>query len=89
MAGALCGRAAPVREPGRDNAITVDGKFDDWYGHLQPFGADPVAIQFLNDGEFLYIRLTASDAATRMQIRRLGMTVWFDSVGRDEEEARE
>ena len=65
----------------RDNAITVDGKFDDWYGHLQPFGADPVAIQFLNDGEFLYIRLTASDAATRMQIRRLGMTLWFDPSG--------
>ena len=65
----------------RDDAITVDGKFDDWYGHLQPFGADPVAIQFLNDGEFLYIRLTASDAATRMQIRRLGMTLWFDPSG--------
>jgi hypothetical protein len=65
----------------RDNAITVDGKFDDWYGHLQPFGADPVAVQFLNDGEFLYIRMTASDAATRMQIRRLGMTVWFDPSG--------
>jgi uncharacterized membrane protein YgcG len=65
----------------RDNAITVDGKFDDWYGHLQPFGADPVAVQFLNDGESLYIRLTASDAATRMQIRRLGMTVWFDPSG--------
>jgi hypothetical protein len=65
----------------RDDAITVDGKFDDWYGHLQPFGADPVAIQFLSDGEFLYIRLTASDAATRMQIRRLGMTIWFDPAG--------
>ena len=65
----------------RDGAITVDGKFDDWYGHLQPFGADPVAIQFLNDGEFLYVRLTASDAATRMQIARLGMTVWFDPGG--------
>ena len=41
---------------GLDGAITVDGKFDDWYGNLQPFGSDPVAIQFLNDGEFLYVR---------------------------------
>jgi hypothetical protein len=65
----------------RDGAIAVDGKFDDWYGQLQPFGADPVAIQFLNDGDFLYVRLTASDAATRMQIRRLGLTVWFDPSG--------
>jgi hypothetical protein len=66
---------------GPDKAITVDGNFDDWYGHLQPFGSDPVAIQFLNDGEFLYVRLTASDAAARMQIARLGMTVWFDPGG--------
>src|SRR5207237_7647109 len=34
---------------GPDKAITVDGKFDDWYAHLQPFGAAPVAIQLLND----------------------------------------
>jgi hypothetical protein len=65
----------------RDGAIAVDGKFGDWYGQLQPFGADPVAIQFLNDDDFLYVRMTASDAATRMQIRRLGMTIWFDPSG--------
>ena len=66
---------------GLDGAITVDGKFDDWYGNLQPFGSDPVSIQFLNDGQFLYVRVTASDSATRMQIMRMGMTVWFDSGG--------
>ncbi len=65
----------------RDGAITVDGKYNDWYGHLQPFGKEPIAIQFLNDGEFLYVRLTASDAATRMQIVRQGMTIWFDPGG--------
>lgn len=65
----------------RDGAITVDGKFDDWYGNLQPFGSDPVAIQFLNDGDYLYVRLTASDAGTRMQIMRQGMTIWFDPGG--------
>lgn len=66
---------------GLDKAITVDGRFDDWYGAPQPFGGDPVAIQFLNDGEFLYVRLTASDAGARMQIVRQGMTVWFDPGG--------
>ncbi len=66
---------------GPDSPITVDGRFDDWYGHLQPFGADPVALQFLNDGEFLYVRLTASDPSARMQIARLGLTVWFDAGG--------
>ena len=65
----------------RDGAIAVDGKFDDWYGNLQPFGDQPVSIQALNDGEFLYIRLTASDRAARMQILRQGLTVWFDPQG--------
>ncbi len=65
----------------RDGAISVDGGFDDWYGRLAPFGKDPVAVQFLNDGDFLYVRLTASDAATRMQIMRQGLTVWFDPAG--------
>ena len=66
---------------GPDKAITVDGKFDDWYGALQPFGDDPVAIQFLNDGDFLYVRLTASDPGARQQIVRQGMTLWFDPGG--------
>jgi hypothetical protein len=66
---------------GRDGAITVDGRYGDWYGNLQPLGSDPVSVQFLNDGEFLYVRLTASEAATRMQIMRQGMTAWFDPGG--------
>ena len=66
---------------GPDGAITVDGRFDDWYGHLDPFGKEPVAIQFLNDGQFLYVRLTASEPAARMQIMRQGMTIWFDPAG--------
>ena len=66
---------------GPDKAITVDANYDDWYGALQPFGEDPVAIQFLNDGEFLYVRLTASDLGARRLIARQGMTVWFDPGG--------
>src|SRR3954463_1904701 len=65
----------------RDGAIAVDGKYDDWYGHLDPFEASPVAVQFLNDGEYLYMRMTASSTAERMQIVRQGFTVWFDPAG--------
>jgi len=65
----------------RDGAITVDGKYDDWYGTLAPFEAAPVAVQFLNDSEFLYMRITASASAERMQIVRQGFTVWFDPAG--------
>ena len=65
----------------RDGAITIDGRYDDWYGNLQPFEQAPVAIQFLNDKDFLYMRLTASASAERREILRQGFTVWFDPTG--------
>jgi hypothetical protein len=65
----------------RDGAITIDGKYDDWYGNLQPFEQAPVAIQFLNDADYLYMRLTASASAERREILRQGFTVWFDPTG--------
>src|SRR6476646_3083792 len=65
----------------RDGAVAIDGKFDDWTGHLDPLGSTLRSIQVLNDGEFLYLRMTASDSGTRMEIMRLGMTVWFDPAG--------
>jgi hypothetical protein len=65
----------------RDGAITVDGRYDDWYGNLQPFESAPVSVQFLNDGEYLYMRMTASSTPERMEIVRQGFTVWFDPAG--------
>jgi hypothetical protein len=65
----------------RDGAIAIDGRYDDWYGNLQPFEQAPVAIQFLNDKDFLYMRLTASASAERREILRQGFTVWFDPAG--------
>lgn len=65
----------------RDGAITIDGRYDDWYGNPQPFEQAPVAIQFLNDKDFLYMRLTASASTERREILRQGFTVWFDPAG--------
>jgi hypothetical protein len=65
----------------RDGAMTIDGRYDDWYGHLDPFETAPVAVQFLNDGEYLYMRMTASSSPERMQIVRQGFVVWFDPAG--------
>jgi hypothetical protein len=61
--------------------VTIDGKFEDWPGNLEPFADKPLSLQFQNDGEFLYLRFAASDPATRMQILRQGLTVWFDPAG--------
>lgn len=67
-----------------DRTIAIDGNFDDWTGaagSLEPFGKDPISIQALNDGTFLYVRLSASDPGVRSQITRRGLTIWFDPKG--------
>ena len=64
-----------------DGAITIDGKQDDWRGSLQEFGKDPVSVQVASDGRFLYMRLASSDPGMRMQLTRLGFTVWIDPKG--------
>jgi hypothetical protein len=68
--------SSPVTE-----RVTIDGKFEDWPGNLEPFADKPIGLQFQNDGDYLYLRLSASDQATRMQILRQGLTVWFDPGG--------
>src|SRR5262249_302345 len=59
----------------------IDGKFDDWPGNLEPFADKPLAVQFQNDSDYLYLRFSATDPATRQQIIRQGLTVWFDPGG--------
>ncbi len=43
----------------------------------------PVSVAAVNDGQFLYLVLSASDPATRMQILRQGLILWFDPKGAD------
>jgi hypothetical protein len=66
-----------------DSPVTVDGSPGDWPGPLVPFNDEPVSIASANDGESLFLVLTASERAARMQIIRRGLIVWFDSGGKD------
>ena len=66
-----------------DSAVTVDGSALDWPGPLVPFNDEPVSIGAANDGESMFVVLTASERAARMQIVRRGLIVWFDSGGKD------
>ena len=63
--------------------ITVDGSPTDWAGPLAPFNEQPLSMAAANDGESLYVVLTASDATVRRQILRQGLIVWFDGAGKD------
>jgi len=64
-----------------DGHIVVDGDQGDWTGALQPFGDAPFSMQAVNDGQYLYLRLSASAPELRRQITRFGLTVWFDAKG--------
>jgi hypothetical protein len=66
-----------------ESPVTVDGSPVDWPGPLVPFNEQPVSIAAANDGDSVYLVLTASDRAARTQILRRGLIVWFDSGGKD------
>jgi hypothetical protein len=63
--------------------ITVDGMDDEWTDLTQSIEKPPIALGFVNDGDSLYVCIKASDRATRMQIMRQGLIVWFDPQGGD------
>ena len=64
-----------------DGHITIDGDESDWTGQLQPFGGAPFSVQAVNDGQFLYLRFSASSPDVRRDVTRFGLTVWFDPDG--------
>jgi hypothetical protein len=67
----------------RESTVTVDGSPADWPGPLQPFNDQPVSMAAVNDGESLFVVLTASDRVARTEILRQGLIVWFDASGKD------
>jgi hypothetical protein len=82
LAVPLRGTSKPLISSGSlDGHIVVDGDQSDWRGSLQPFGEAPFSVQAVNDGQDLYLRLTASTPEVRREITRFGLTVWFDPKG--------
>jgi len=68
----------------RDRTIAIDGDNGDWAGPLQPVAEQhPIRAAAANDGEFLYLVLSTSDATVRRQILRQGLILWFDPSGGD------
>ena len=63
--------------------IVVDGSPTDWTGPLAPFNDEPLSMAAVNDGDSLFLVLTASDPAVRRQILRQGLIVWFDAGDKD------
>jgi hypothetical protein len=68
----------------RDRDIRIDGDNGDWPGPLTPVEENhPLLTGAMNDGQYLYLVLSTSDATLRRQILRQGLIVWFDPSGGD------
>src|SRR5512132_1173632 len=68
----------------RDHEIAIDGDNGDWAGPLAAVDdKHPVTAGAANDGRFLFLVLSTSDAVMRRQIMRQGLIVWFDPAGGD------
>jgi hypothetical protein len=64
--------------------VKVDGTGDKWAGHLQPLPDLPFLVGVQNDGDYLYLCVKTSDPKTKLQLARMGLTVWANGEGKDE-----
>ena len=81
LAGCSTFRTFTTESQPPEQEIIVDGKTDDWRGHLFIVEGEGVALGFLNDRQNLYVCLLAENASLRNRIMRQGLTVWFDPQG--------
>jgi len=68
---------APERE------IIIDGKADDWAGHLAFDEKENLSVGFLNDQKDLYVALVLGKNEASGRGLNQGLTVWFDPTGGD------
>lgn len=83
LAAGACATARiyEARSPWPRSPITIDGRADDWKGALAFVEDGALSLGFSNDRDNLYICVLAANETTRDQIRRGGLTVWFDPKG--------
>ena len=65
---------------------TIDGKTTEWTDSLQYDANSKLQYLVLNDTRTLYLRLKINDAPTQAKFAFLGMVVWLDSTGRNQQQ---
>jgi hypothetical protein len=83
-AGVFAAKRLQIESRWRDRNVVIDGDNSEWAGPLRPLDENhPIVMAATNDGQFLYVVLSSSDATVRRQILRQGLIVWFDPSGGD------
>ena len=65
---------------------TIDGKATEWTDSLQYDNNSKLQYEVLNDTRTMYIRLKANDASTQAKFVYLGMVIWLDTTGRNQQQ---
>jgi hypothetical protein len=65
---------------------TIDGKATEWTDSLNYDSNSKLQYEVLNDTRTLYVRLKANDAQTQAKFVYLGMVVWLDTTGRNQQQ---
>ncbi len=78
-----CG-AYSVKSIWLDREMTIDGHDDDWRNATVHKDDINCAVGIMNDSENIYISLTPWEKATQSKIITTGLTVWFDTSGKEE-----
>jgi hypothetical protein len=65
---------------------TIDGKTTEWTDSLQYDNNSKLQYEVLNDTRTMYIRLKANDAGTQAKFVYLGMVIWLDTTGRNQQQ---
>jgi len=68
----------------RDREIVIDGvdSEGEWEGARYYLDEEKVAFGIMNDGDFLYLRLSSLDRTVRSKVLAGGLTIWFDGSGK-------
>lgn len=81
LAAQGCGSASEVTSIAPSTPFVIDGKSDDWAGHLLYYRNEKLTIGVSNDKEFVYLCVMSSEQSAYQSILMRGLTVWFDTTG--------
>lgn len=78
---ASCSSPLTLRSSWLDREVVIDGRDGEWEGAKYYIEKSNVDIGVLNDGEYLYLCVSAVERSLMMQVLGQGMTTWFNPKG--------
>ena len=76
-----CAAPPTLKSAWRDRDVVIDGLDTEWEGARYYVEKSNVGIGVLNDGEYLYLCMTAVERTLVMKVLGQGMTTWFNPKG--------